>query len=1007
MTLNAPMSQFDSYIANEIKFQIINDDDTFDPDELKDAEVLVTLLTSDGVSETLQGQWLFNLSKVNPAYGLITCECEDFIARYLKGDYPSEPSVNDLFPPLSSDVQEENTKPFCVPIPFGTAYIPLKCVPISQYLRGYLLGPDANTFAVNEITSPRAVNAEQIWEDTDAAFSIRTESDRFDPPSDWKILFPYLINSDPSLYAGTHTGANSAADLADNTKNWTADSLIGMRIVNDTDGSAAIISDNGTGGIVGALSGGADNDWDTGDAYHVEAPGLWRPGSEYLNILAQIERDDLSSVTSPADHLEFVFEDFGIPSGNIGTGVGSSFEGAASTFSSWGLEYNGAYYFRQPKEKVLSSILNMCHSTIDITTKVDLRVLSKTSVLTLDDNDIIGKSFTHNFLAKNEYDSAHIAFSETGKPQDQFLKLRVPVKNDMDKPSAEVFEIPFVQDSQIAQKLGMLKFQRKFYKEANITFRTHEDILNLVKPDQVITLNHSNYGGNFDVVVDTIHIGRGLELTFNCTKYSIALDDFTDLSPVAVSMTDDGVVSKWQPVIAGPDSVTPGTGNLPHVIPGKLRVGVSGSAILIDPTREVIETLDYVSGNAGRGFHLSPELLETGNAAIRGLLRMAVLQYGNILACGGSQYVTKGADVLATDMTAADNSTVEIKNDSGAAAWSADDVLWMRNENDAEWFQITSVSGNVYTCDRDKGSSYGVNSNPEWPKGTAVVNFGQSGDGGLYFTASDTNAPYLEIFTHAGSPWAGLTTRMRLGNLNGFLGYVSKLFGMAIGETTKYISYEPTNGLRLIGPGITAGSIQSSDWASAAGVMFDLVNRWLKMGGSNVDGAGSATGIFAGLEGGYYKLFAGSTSQYINFTGTLLKLACQFYGAAAGNFVEAQDNAEIFIPALYGAVKYKEFTIGRGGEYRIVWQMALVGFPPYTCYGRVYRNGGAVGTTKSTSDYTGTYYSFSDDVGGWSPGDLCQIYLWSDYGPGVEAKIKNAKVKTSNPIMTIGVEADV
>jgi len=48
-----------------------------------------------------------------------------------------------------------------------------------------------------------------------------------------------------------------------------------------------------------------------------------------------------------------------------------------------------------------------------------------------------------------------------------------------------------------------------------------------------------------------------------------------------------------------------------------------------------------------------------------------VIQYDNVFAYAGNQIVAKGADVLATDMTAADNSTVEIENDSGASAWAA------------------------------------------------------------------------------------------------------------------------------------------------------------------------------------------------------------------------------------------------------------------------------------------------------------------------------------------------
>jgi hypothetical protein len=39
----------------------------------------------------------------------------------------------------------------------------------------------------------------------------------------------------------------------------------------------------------------------------------------------------------------------------------------------------------------------------------------------------------------------------------------------------------------------------------------------------------------------------------------------------------------------------------------------------------------------------------------------------------------------------------------------------------------------------------------------------------------------------------------RLGNLNGFLGYSTNEFGIAIGTSTNYLKYDPTNGLRIRG----------------------------------------------------------------------------------------------------------------------------------------------------------------------------------------------------------------
>ena len=57
------------------------------------------------------------------------------------------------------------------------------------------------------------------------------------------------------------------------------------------------------------------------------------------------------------------------------------------------------------------------------------------------------------------------------------------------------------------------------------------------------------------------------------------------------------------------------------------------------------------------------------------------------------------------------------------------------------------------------------------------------------------------------SAYAAGTEVIRLGNLNGFLGYVSALYGIAIGSTDDYLKYDPTNGLRLSGAISVGGSI--------------------------------------------------------------------------------------------------------------------------------------------------------------------------------------------------------
>ena len=66
-----------------------------------------------------------------------------------------------------------------------------------------------------------------------------------------------------------HTGAANAAALTDGTKAWTAHAFIGYYVVNVTDGSIGVITENTGTVITATLTGGTDNDWDVGDTYNI------------------------------------------------------------------------------------------------------------------------------------------------------------------------------------------------------------------------------------------------------------------------------------------------------------------------------------------------------------------------------------------------------------------------------------------------------------------------------------------------------------------------------------------------------------------------------------------------------------------------------------------------------------------------------------------------------------------------------------------------------------------
>jgi len=242
----------------------------------------------------------------------------------------------------------------------------------------------------------------------------------------------------------------------------------------------------------------------------------------------------------------------------------------------------------------------------------------------------------------------------------------------------------------------------------------------------------------------------------------------------------------------------------------------------ITVTKNSIESGNFASGTLGSGFQVQDNGdAEFNNIFARGKIACSVFEYNTVSAMGGNLLISHDADKLAQDMT--DSSTALITD--GDVTFEVSDILWLKDGTNSEYMTVGTVtSATTYVVTRASGGSAVA-----WTTGTAIVNLGQSADGGIYITASESNAPYMSVFTQAGSPWSSLTTKLRVGNLNGFLGYSSDKYGIAIGETTKYLKYDSTNGLRVAGHTLlgslsisTGGYINSGQSAYDTGTGFWL-----------------------------------------------------------------------------------------------------------------------------------------------------------------------------------------
>lgn len=102
--------------------------------------------------------------------------------------------------------------------------------------------------------------------------------------------------------------------------------------------------------------------------------------------------------------------------------------------------------------------------------------------------------------------------------------------------------------------------------------------------------------------------------------------------------------------------------------------------------------------------------------------------------------------------------------------------------------------------------------------------------------------------------------------------------------------------------------------------------------------------------------------------------------ATAGNYLVFQNNT-MFSTNASSFTKVYEAVVPQSGTYTTkFWLMEGVG-SSNTSNGRIYRNGVAVGTARSFGT-TGAATAYTEDISGWTIGDLIQVYAFNTSGSG-------------------------
>lgn len=552
------------FTPGDMSLCISNQDNCLDPDAFVGGTVHVALSLSDGLDETVIRRWLFRIKSAEPGYQKIYFTCEDFLQKYLRGSYPNTRLVKDLF--VSNDINPDDA--VCVPEPYGTCYVPLRSAYKSGLLtetandisatassygsrctftraagwdKSYEVGRQFTisgfTYATNNGTfTLLAVNGNDLEIDKDAGLSTESAGDTVTIIQGSR---PYILG--PAEYDYTIHEVRSPRDRGKKSEWESASFAFTQHTFTDVDGLS----------FTGFLPVIADVDAD-GTA---DAPGYWKDGDIFSDMPTRFSRSDTVNMTNPADVIKRVLINMGVPAGRIDI---ASFAAAKAVFELWGLEFNGAFWSKQDRTEVLRILLAMCHSYLTVTDHIELHVYSAASQKTILKKDVVGQvqgegSFSYrDVLELPLSDCGYIAYQEAGEAQDKFYKVLVPAKGiSRTEYSDEVLPIPFVQDSQKAQKLGTLYFQRKLMIMAEIEFTAQPTCLSLC-PGDIITLDDWDYGGRYDALIDSIRYNKDLSLSIIASRYSVALDDWNDLTKETIVPNTDDTAEYWSQPVGGP-----------------------------------------------------------------------------------------------------------------------------------------------------------------------------------------------------------------------------------------------------------------------------------------------------------------------------------------------------------------------------------------------------------------------------------------------------------------------
>lgn len=167
------------------------------------------------------------------------------------------------------------------------------------------------------------------------------------------------------------------------------------------------------------------------------------------------------------------------------------------------------------------------------------------------------------------------------------------------------------------------------------------------------------------------------------------------------------------------------------------------------------------------------------------------------------------------------------------------------------------------------------------------------------------------------------------------------------------------------GTNIASYTIGDLLYASATGVLSKLpdvaVGQVLVSGGVGDAPAWSASPTFTG------------TVKAAGFIGIGVQVPHLINKVASANLRNSHDAEATSVATAYTKAKTITLTNGLVGQQRFLFDIKTAGGAA-TAYGKIYRNGVALGTEQT--DITGGYVTKSEDITQtWNPGDTCELWV--------------------------------